>query len=98
MSLSIQQKDNLCHLSFQGEMTIYDVTELKSQMITAIPDQGEVEIDLSQVSEFDTAGLQLLIGLQQSCLRNGQSFSLSGSSPCVVELLKLFSFTFDSED
>ncbi|PCI27862.1 MAG: hypothetical protein COB67_07675 [SAR324 cluster bacterium] len=98
MPLTIKKENQCCTLSFQEEFTIYDVAELKQQITTEVLDQGRVEIDLSDLSELDTSGLQLLIALQQSCRRNKQGFSISKVSPRIVALMELFSFTFESED
>jgi anti-anti-sigma regulatory factor len=64
----------------EGEMTIFTAAELKPALV----DSGAVTgIDLSQVTEFDTAGLQLLLAVLR------MKVSLRAASHAVVEVLEL---------
>ena len=44
-----------------NDLTIYHALELKPTLLDALANTQELELNLSQVSEMDTAGLQLLI-------------------------------------
>ena len=48
-------------LDITGEMTIYTAAEQKGQLLAYINSAQELEINLSQVTELDSAGTQLLI-------------------------------------
>jgi len=43
-----------------GEMTIYRAAELKQEILAQLDQHALLEFDLSEVSEIDSAGLQLL--------------------------------------
>jgi len=44
-----------------GELSIYTVAEIHAQLAEAIKTGGRVNLDLSEITEMDTAGLQLLL-------------------------------------
>lgn len=50
----------------------------------------ELQIDLSEVGEIDSAGMQLLIMLKQQANIVNNQFSLVHHSQAVVEVLELF--------
>lgn len=70
--MQIRKHDGSARLTLSGEVTIYTVSTLKAELTTAIRGQRELEVDLSAVSEMDSAGLQLLLlikGLPETVAR-----------------------------
>jgi len=59
--ISVEASNGVCRARVAGEMTIYCVAEMKGELLSCIDRDTEVEIDLSEVSEMDTAGFQLLL-------------------------------------
>jgi len=53
--------------AISGNMTVYDASDLKQALLAHTVAGQPVELDLSQVHEIDTAGLQLLLLLQRRC-------------------------------
>jgi anti-sigma B factor antagonist len=76
-------------LSLGSECTIFSATALREQLLAAIGNANDVEIDLSQVTEIDSAGVQLLIAAKKEAVAQGKSLQLVGHSPCVLEVLDL---------
>ena len=74
-----------------GEMSIYRAAELKPLLLQAVADGGAapLEIDLSEVSEFDSAGLQLLLAARQAAAEAGRALRLHEPSPAVREVFEL---------
>lgn len=77
-------------LTLSGEMTIYAAALLKDRLLTAIEDCPELEIDLANVSDIDTAGLQLLILAKRQAIAKDKTLTLTGHSRPVLELLELY--------
>ena len=48
-------------LHIAGEMTIYRAAELKQELLSALDSAAALDIDLSQVTELDCSGVQLLL-------------------------------------
>jgi anti-sigma B factor antagonist len=80
-------------LDMTGEMTIYTAAEQKDQLLAYINSGPELEINLSQVSELDTAGTQLLIMAKQEAARHQKTLRFTMHSNAVLEVLELANLT-----
>jgi len=76
-------------LRIEGELSIYRAAELKPVLLEAVQREPVVEVDLSQVSEFDSAGLQVLMLAKREAVAAGREFRLVRHSPPVVDALQL---------
>lgn len=73
-------------LRIDGELTIFRAMELKPIMLAnPLPE----EIDLSGVTELDTAGVQLLMLAKRTALAQQRELRLVGHSPAVLEVFEL---------
>lgn len=73
----------------EQEITIYTAAEMKAQLMEMLEKDAEIELDLSQVSELDTAGLQLLVMAKHECLARNGNLRLVSHSPAVLDVLNL---------
>lgn len=89
MSLMCNTLDEMTQVHIDGDLTIYTVTELAAQLIPVPGEKRQVEVDLSQVTEIDGAGLQLLILVKREALRAGIALRLTDSSKAVLDTLDL---------
>lgn len=79
-------------LSVRGELNIYRAHELMQEFSAAIaecPSGTAIAIDLSMVTEFDTAGLQILLMMRRMVLAGGERLELLDPSDCVRDVLIL---------
>ncbi len=90
MNISMQHTDGRCEVSLGGELTIYSAAELKEGLIGVVGECGELEVDLSAVSEIDTAGLQVMILAKRHAAAAGKTLRLVGHSRPVRELFELY--------
>ncbi len=79
---SSKKKSVVETLAVEGELTIYTAAEMKEKF-GALLESASIDIDLAQVSEIDTAGLQLLLLLQRECAKREKSISFSNPSEAV---------------
>ena len=92
MTISAKKKGNRRKLSIKGDLTIYTAVACKQKLLEALSDSQIVEIDLSKVSEIDTAGVQVLLLAQREARQTGKSVavtSLSTAARAVLDLYKL---------
>lgn len=73
-------------LRIAGEFTIFRAMELKQALLSEPP---PLEIDLSGVTEMDTAGVQLLILAKKEALAAQRELHLVAHSPAVIEVFDL---------
>lgn len=77
----------------EGEFTIYTIAALKPSLLAALMEQGALTLDLSRVTEMDSAGLQLLLLLKREADALHGSVQLAGISPAASEVLDLCNLT-----
>ncbi|UCV05028.1 lipid asymmetry maintenance protein MlaB [Dechloromonas denitrificans] len=78
-------------LAIAGEFTIFTASTLKEQILQTIrqAEMTEVEIDLSNVTEIDSAGLQLMILAKIEALGRGKNIHFTRHSDPVLDLIDL---------
>lgn len=76
-------------LTLMGELSIFTAQAGMEQLGAALAAGGAVEVDLSAVTEIDSAGLQLLIAAKREAALRNQALHFSGHSAPVVDLLDL---------
>ncbi|WP_409525201.1 STAS domain-containing protein [Nitrincola sp. MINF-07-Sa-05] len=79
-----------CHAFLSGELNIYHAADMKPKLLAALERCTEMELHLADVSEIDTAGLQLLVLIEQEAARTGKPLRLNDHSPAVVDIIQLF--------
>ena len=70
-------------IALQEDLTIYQALDQKSQLLDALNGADELELDLAQVAEIDTAGLQLLILLKREAQKAGKKLTIVAHSQAV---------------
>ena len=79
-------------LRIDGELTIYRAAELAAAMkaaLAAVADGGVLELDLSEVAELDSAGVQLLLAARRSAVESGRTLRLTARSAAVDDVLAI---------
>ncbi len=73
-------------LRIEGELTIFRAAELKPVLLATPP---VAVIDLSGVTEIDTAGVQLLMLAKKTAQAQQRDVKLVAHSPAVIEVFEL---------
>lgn len=88
-------------LGLAGELTIQTAAEEKAGLLAFLDVTGQehadIELDLSSVTELDTAGVQLLLMARREASAQGRRLRLSATSATVVEVLKIAHLSTDLE-
>ena len=84
-------------LAVEGEMTIYRAAELHPALLDAVRTLDAPALDLSEVTEFDCAGMQLLLVARREAQRLGKQLVLQGASPAVRDAFALLGMTGTGE-
>lgn len=78
----------VCTLTLFDDLTVYHTLAQKNTLLDALKGASTLELDLAQVGEIDTAGLQLLLLVKREAARAGKEVRLTGHSPAVRELIE----------
>ncbi|RJF98911.1 STAS domain-containing protein [Noviherbaspirillum saxi] len=85
MNAEKTRKDGARALRMEGEMTIYRAAELRETLLASLDGVARLDIDLSSVTELDTAGVQLLIAAKKTAQARQQELHLVAHSAAVLE-------------
>lgn len=72
-----------------GDLTIYTAAECLAQLRHMTDAAVDIVLDLSEVGEIDTAGVQLLIQARRTCDAQGKSLQWASPSPAVQEIVQV---------
>lgn len=89
MPLLYETQDDTAQVSIDGELTIYTAAELAAQLLPCLGNMPRMTLELSQVTEMDGAGLQLLLMALREASKAGTELTLTGRSKAVTETLEL---------
>lgn len=84
-----KKKNTMTRIQLEGELTIYTAAELKEKIASALQAGQPIEIDLSQIGEMDTAGLQLLLLAQRESATRKLPITFVEPSQAVTDTLQL---------
>lgn len=76
-------------LRLDGELTIYRAQELRQTLLQALAQPGDLQLDLSEVSELDSSAVQLLLATRLDALAAGKCFAIPAASEPVRQVLHL---------
>ena len=77
-------------MAIEQDMTIYHAEALKVDLLAGLAGSEAVELDLSQVAEIDTSGIQLLMLAKRESQKQGKTLSIVAHSPAVQELMDFY--------
>jgi anti-sigma B factor antagonist len=81
------QKAGSCLLDASPDMTIYAAASNLAEIKAYYSEFNHFELNLSTVEEIDSSGIQLLLALNQSAVKDGKQVVLSAISAPVSEVM-----------
>lgn len=84
------KRTGVCKLSFQGDMDIYAAEETLSVLLPYFDDFNTFSVELDQVGEIDSSGIQLLLQCHRHSQKNEGQLSILSWSESVKELIDLY--------
>jgi len=89
MDFELEHRDG--RLRASGDMNIYSANAMKQRLLTCMESDGggDVQLDLSEVAEIDTCGLQILLLAERMAAARGRSLRIVDASAAAREVLTL---------
>jgi anti-anti-sigma regulatory factor len=72
MSLALELRDGVTHARLEGELTVFAIEGLQDDVLGLL-NHERVTLDLSELTDLDGCGAQLLAIVQMQALRAGKS-------------------------
>ena len=85
----MRKKKAVTHIDILGDLNIFNAVEQQQRLLEALDAGSEVEVDLSQVSDIDSAGVQLMVAAKREASARNKPLRFVGHSPAVVDVLEL---------
>ena len=80
MSIRIENDEHKTSLYIDGELTIYTAQEYRQSIIAGFDTNKNLEVDLTEVEEIDTSGLQILSAMSKELAENGNEMKIIAAS------------------
>ena len=93
MTIQVKDKNGITYIEIKDEMTIYTALEQNNKLSHYLKANQELRIDLSEVSEIDSAGLQILLFLKQEATTKNIILNFFHHSQAVVEIFEMLNLT-----
>ena len=74
-------------VELSGELTIHAAAEQAPRLLAALEEKSVLRVRLADVTEIDTAGLQILLLARREAARIGSTVEFRDPSPAVRETL-----------
>jgi anti-anti-sigma factor len=85
----MENDPKVIRIEIRGELSIFTAAVLRQQLLDALDGETDVEVDLSAVSEMDSAGMQLMVAAKREAGTRNKSLRFTGHSPAVFDILEL---------
>ncbi len=89
MTIQVNTVGDVVRIKIDNALNIYVAGEAKEQLLHALAQGRELEVDLSELEELDTAGVQLMLMLKHQAQRSNKTCAFLHHSPAVREVIDL---------
>ncbi len=91
MPVHVSQLADFCIAECTGEMTIEHIAQIQLQLTALIGgDASNIMVDVSQLTDFDSSALQLLLWLKSNLASDGQLQFIVAENDAVSRVLSLY--------
>lgn len=93
MPVTVKKNNGLCSIVIDGGMNIYTISDIKKEMFESFHDCQSLELDLTGVTEMDTAGFQLLLLAKREAHLADKGFGMTGISEAASAVIGIYNMT-----
>lgn len=93
MAITITPAADRAQICIDGEFNIYTAADSRQILVDALAEHAAFELNLSEVEEIDTSGVQLLLLLQREAKAHNKALTIAGISPAIQEVITLLNLT-----
>jgi len=89
MKITREERDGQVLVKIEGAVSIYEGAVLHEEFLECLEKYDGLLLDLSDVSDFDTAAVQLLYSARITAAHRQKNFVITGASAVVSDTVKL---------
>lgn len=83
----VYKSEDEAYLRLEGVLTVYEVAELREELISALEKKNGIMLDLSKVTDVDTTGIQLLCSAYRTAKDAKKTFTIMGANDSFREAI-----------
>ncbi|MCQ9379127.1 lipid asymmetry maintenance protein MlaB [Methyloversatilis sp. XJ19-49] len=89
--MEIERTDDggVTELKVAGELTIFGAADAYGILTRALSEERDLRINLAQVTEVDSSGVQVLLAAKRAAEAHGHGFELVAHSAAMLEVMEL---------
>ncbi len=80
MTFTIEEKEGKAFVKIKGAMSVEEAAELGKALLKSITGNSGIELDLREVDDCDTAGIQLICSAEKTAKASKKDFSITACS------------------
>lgn len=85
----MKRKKAVIRIDMLGDLNIFNAAEQAQRLLAALDAGSEVDVDLSGVTEIDSAGVQLMVAAKREALARNKPLRFTNHSPAVFDIFEL---------
>ena len=78
-----EEKDEEAILRIKGAMSVYEIAKIRDELAACFKSHDKVVLDVDEVGDCDTAGVQLMVSAFRTAEDTGKTFETRGESDSV---------------
>ncbi len=90
-----KKQSKIKNIEIDTSLSIFNAATIHKKITEAYRKYDSIEIDLKEITDCDTAGIQLLCSLKKSCLDAGKEITLTNPSNAVTDALERMSISWE---
>ena len=95
MTCTTSQNDGNATVKFEGSMCVAEIAPVKQELISALGSCDSLLMDLTEATDFDTAGVQLLHCAVSSAVAAKKSIAVVGVSQDLKDAVDRIGLSFE---
>ena len=89
MTFIREETEENIRLNIEGSLSIYEANDLKDELLACLDTGTAVEVELSNVTDCDPAGLQLLVSARKTAQSAQKTLHIRNAPEHVLDLLQI---------
>jgi ABC-type transporter Mla MlaB component len=88
MKITTTQKDGKSVIKIEGDLLVSTVADAKPDLVAILEKGDDIFLDLGEIGEVDTGGVQLLLMIRTSAMNRGKRFAALAQSASIRAMLE----------
>lgn len=89
MEIEVKKTEDVCLISLKGDLNIYSSPAFVEELSSLFGSYNKIALDLADVAELDTAGLQALVAAKKESVKTNKVLKILNHSRVVIKLFDL---------